>query len=271
MAVFYELGTRIVLRLHGAAALKFLNDVSTQEVAELRPGQCATTAFLTDKGRILAIARVLASEDGAYLVAEEACAAGLERAVTRVAPLAGVEVEESRWQALGFDGDVGLSKPKDEASWADSSGGILMFDEFVAPSVKDGEEHLIAAGATRDDLDDVEAKRIAAGIPRYGVDVDEDTHINETPLLEQAVSFTKGCYPGQESVARIRNLGRVKRMLRVLVLDGSATRNDDVLVEGESVGRITSAAHGRAFAVMSSDVTPGTAVTVSDLAGTVAS
>lgn len=265
MTTITALPARCVLRLTGPATLKFLHDVSTQDVAPLRPGDSALLAFLDDKGRILADARVTATDEGAIVDAEEAATDGLERAVTRIAPLAGVDVEAQRWEALRYDG---AEMPRDAldalgvlavpVSWGGSG-----FD-LLAPSLRAVRATFTEGGAAEGDLAAVEEARIAAGRPRFGVDIDAATLINETPLLTRAVSFTKGCYPGQESVARVHNLGQVRRKLRVLRLDAPVRAGDAVRVGAENVGTVTSTAGSHALAFLASDVEVASPVVVGD-------
>jgi folate-binding protein YgfZ len=281
MGTVYEIGPHVVLRLSGDAALQLVHDTSTQDVAGLRPGSSAVTAFLTDKGRLLAVARVLAGAGSAVLVAEVSSHPGLQRAVVRPAPLASVEAHEEVIDALLVeDGDrlldgLGFAVPQQKESWVESRDTLLVRDEtgdqIVFGDLRRLLEALLGAGATRGDPSALEVRRIAAGLPRFGVDVDSDTHINETPLLEQVVSFTKGCYPGQESVARVRNLGHVRRMLRVLDTDGPVSRGDEVLLNGASVGRVTSAAGGRALALIAGEIGSGARVMVGARQGLVTS
>jgi folate-binding protein YgfZ len=86
-----------------------------------------------------------------------------------------------------------------------------------------------------------ESLRIEAGTPVFGHDVDESVLLPEIPFTN-LVSDTKGCYPGQEVVVRIRDRGHVNRMLRGLVLEGDdvAPSGAEVIVDGASVGRVTS-------------------------------
>jgi folate-binding protein YgfZ len=100
------------------------------------------------------------------------------------------------------------------------------------------------------------------------VDVTEDLFVNETPLLARGVSMSKGCYPGQESVARIHNLGRIRRSLRSLRSDGgSLAAGVDVELGGAVVGRVTSAARAPdgiavGIALLASEVEPGARVRI---------
>lgn len=89
-----------------------------------------------------------------------------------------------------------------------------------------------------------EATRIAAGWPRYGIDVTDADLLNDTPLLALCTSFTKGCYRGQETVAKIANLGHARRAMVRARIEGDAVPDPgtEVLVEGAASGRVTSAA-----------------------------
>jgi folate-binding protein YgfZ len=92
--------------------------------------------------------------------------------------------------------------------------------------------------------DELELLRIRARTPRWGHEIDDRVLPAEAGLDERAISFTKGCYPGQEPVARLRYRGHANRSLRALELEGGElpARDAEVLHEGKAVGRVTSAA-----------------------------
>jgi folate-binding protein YgfZ len=94
---------------------------------------------------------------------------------------------------------------------------------------------------------DFERWRIEAAVPRWGRELDERVLPAEAGLDETHVSFTKGCYPGQEPIARQRHRGKVNRRLRVLDVQGAAEPGDELLYEGRTVGRVTSAVNGVAL------------------------
>ena len=90
--------------------------------------------------------------------------------------------------------------------------------------------------------EEFERWRIEAGIPRWGREIDESILPAEAGLDESHISFTKGCYPGQEPIARQRYRGKVNRRLRVLAIEGGVEPGDELLYEDKKVGRVTSAA-----------------------------
>jgi folate-binding protein YgfZ len=102
--------------------------------------------------------------------------------------------------------------------------------------------------------DELERLRILAGTPRWGTEIDDGMLPAEAGLDERAVSFAKGCFPGQEPVARLHSRGHVNRKLRVLELDGPARPGEAVRFEGREVGRITSAVEGFALAYVRTEV-----------------
>ena len=126
-------------------------------------------------------------------------------------------------------------------------------------------------------LEAFELLRVEAGVPAYGVDIDETNLPQEVDRTEQAICFTKGCYIGQETVARIRAYGHVNRLLRKLVLLLPTTENligRKLFRQGQEIGQITSAVKsprlGTTLAlgyVRRGHNEPGTAVDVETPAG----
>jgi folate-binding protein YgfZ len=100
---------------------------------------------------------------------------------------------------------------------------------------------------------DLERLRIEAGTPRYGHELDDRVLPAEAGLDQTHISFTKGCYPGQEPIARLHYRGHVNRQLRVLEVE-SASPGDEIEYQGKSVGRVTSAVPGLALAYVRKEV-----------------
>ena len=111
-----------------------------------------------------------------------------------------------------------------------------------------GEEALDERPAGEDANDDeVERWRIESGIPRWGYELDDSILPAEAGLEETHISFSKGCYPGQEPIARQHFRGKVNRRLRVLDTEGAAAPGDELVLGEKTVGRITSTADGVAL------------------------
>jgi len=272
---------RVVVRITGEQPLIFLHDTSTAEVGDLRAGSGALTCFLDEKGRVQAEARVLVLDLGSVLLDAEPAARGyLTGWLARIAPLSGCEIVEETVTVTALRGakaETALEfshPPVREHEHVQEHGlravrvewGLPGFDVF-------GSSFTPAARAV--DAATFEAARIAAGRPRFGVDVTDEMLVNETPLLLRAVSGTKGCYPGQESVARVQNLGRVRRRLAGLrsrdefdFRAGSA-----VTWNGEESGAVTSGARipggTVAIARLRAEVADGETVEVAGRATTV--
>src|SRR6185437_8680168 len=102
--------------------------------------------------------------------------------------------------------------------------------------------------------EELERWRIEAGIPRWGREIDELILPAEAGLDETHISFSKGCYPGQEPIARQRYRGKVNRKLRVLEVEGEASPGDELQLDGKTVGRITSAVKGLALGYVRTEV-----------------
>jgi len=272
---------RAVFSVTGERPLGYLHDVLAQDVAELTPGRGAIAAVLTANGRVAAEVRVLPLGDGVLLDAEEPARPGIIEHIARHAPLAGVDVSDAgdrfalaALRGLGSDAALaaaGLPVPgADEASVEPEGDVLIVRVVWGGPGVDLlGPPEAVAAAVARIEvrrasLADLDAARIAARRPRYGADVTEELLVNETPLLLHGVSMSKGCYPGQESVARIHNLGRVRRSIRGLRSDAPLKPGSEVLVDGgESVGRVTSAAGGSvAIALLAAQIPAGTVVRI---------
>ncbi len=102
--------------------------------------------------------------------------------------------------------------------------------------------------------EELERLRILARTPRWGAEIDDSILPAEAGLDERSISFTKGCYPGQEPVARLRHRGHANRTLRVLEVGAAARPGDEVVHEGRAVGRVTSAVPGLVLAYVRTEV-----------------
>ena len=122
-------------------------------------------------------------------------------------------------------------------------------DLIASAAERERVREALSQGFARTTEDDLEAWRVAAGVPRFGVDATEDDLPQEAGLAG-AVSFGKGCYLGQEAVAKVRNLGHPRRVLFHAEANAPVASGDAVVVDGRDAGRVTSAAtaNGRTLA-----------------------
>jgi folate-binding protein YgfZ len=228
---------RDVLRVHGPDAASYLQGQLSQDIDALDPSSSAFSLLLEPDGKLGFWLRVTRERDDAFLLDldrgwGEPLRARLERFKLRVQ----ADVELLDWScvrvALGAE-PIGLNTRFATFDWpALPAVDLLGPDIGVPPPV----DEISAA--------DYESLRIAAGVPRMGAEIDEGRIAAEAGIVDVSVSFTKGCYTGQELVARIDSRGgNVPRHLRGLALDGEPPApGDEVVVGGEVVGQVTSAA-----------------------------
>jgi folate-binding protein YgfZ len=227
-----------VVRVRGDEPLKFLDATTTQAVADLRPGLGALACLLDEKGHVLSEFRVVPLENGDVLLDGTAAAReALTGWLARVAPLSGCEVtdESSAWSCFSVRGEA----PRGEYVVHESADEIVIGVEWGLPGIDIFARSM--PPETPGAREAIEAARIDAVRPLYGVDVTSEHIVNETPLLARALSRTKGCYPGQETVAKIANLGRPRRAVAGLTGDAPVRAGAVVRAGDAEVGRITSA------------------------------
>jgi folate-binding protein YgfZ len=256
------------LRVTGEDRARFLQGLVTCDVAALEPGRGAYGFFTTIKGRILADAAVLATADALLLELPPGAGTAVREHLSKYRIADRVEFEAADDLApLAVAGPaaaevLGVTPP--EEPWASTEvevGGVpvrvvrqghLGVEGFTlwAPADRAGELAAALLERERDRLSPVgheaaEAVRIEAGVPRFGADFDADNFPQETGLGEEAVSYEKGCYLGQEVVARIHYRGGVNRGLRGLRLTppegAEPAPGAQLFHDGRPAGRLGSA------------------------------
>ncbi|HEY3070624.1 MAG TPA: hypothetical protein VGJ34_09950 [Gaiellaceae bacterium] len=228
---------RDFVRVAGPDAEDYLQRTLSNDVAALVPGESCEALLLTAKGRVIAPMRVLRrAEDDFLLLTEPGLGERVRGELVRMrfAAKAEIEPEEHRSYLL-----LGQEK-----------GGILN-EDYGMPAVEVLDQEP-PQGRTLTE-DELEALRIVAGTPRFGAEIDERVLPAEAGLVERAVSFTKGCFPGQEPIARLHYRGHANRRLRVLDVE-MAEPGTDVVWAGKAVGRVTSAVPGHALAFVRIEV-----------------
>jgi folate-binding protein YgfZ len=292
-AGLFDLSSRGRVEVSGGEAVQFLNGMLTNDVARLEEGAWMQAAFPNPQGRLVASARILRHDDVFLIDTEAATRAALLKSLgrfvlagdfrvrdltaeeplvsTALLSLQGARSREIIGAALGEKAarvERGRSAIA-SAGWGYQPLIIIRathtaedgFDIFVsastAPSVW---QSLVDAGARPAGFDALEVLRIEAGLPRYGVDASESNVVTEVLDEAESVSYTKGCYVGQEIIARIHWRGHVAKRLAGLVIEGDAgmrsggdaeassggeaetTKGASLRapVEGREVGRVTS-------------------------------
>lgn len=218
--------THELVMVEGPDARKFLQGLISQDVHTLQAGRASRSFLLSPQGKLRALLWVFASDDRIGLITEagqgERVAADLAHYKIRVKVVIARPVPVSQVIGAGSERYGGIFSPLGTLDRA------FVWDLLV---------DLPTLG-----LDAWERIRIELGEPKMGVDVDERTIPQESGLVEEAVSFTKGCFLGQELVARIDSRGHVNRHLRSLDLEQAVVVPAQVTEGGEEVGQLTSLA-----------------------------
>jgi folate-binding protein YgfZ len=248
------------LALSGAEAREALSAVVTNEIESLAPGQGCLAACCTAKGRMLGDLRVLATEDELLIDIERCALQPIFDVIRRGlvgydAELHKRTLETNLFSLLGplsraIAGAASLGPDEDDNEAAELDGQpvrLIATDHGVdvlcsAESAAAVRAALLASGAVEAGEQLAELARIESGRPRFGVDLDETVIPEEGGLNDRAVSFTKGCYVGQETIARLHYRGRPNRRLCSLKLSGEAELGDSLRTEEREVGTLTSVA-----------------------------
>ena len=213
---------RAFLRVAGPDAEDYLQRLVSNDVEALEPGGACDALLLTPKARVIAPLRVLRRGEEDFLLLTEPELGGTVRdQLLRTRFAAKVEVE-----------------PEQHESW------LVLGGEEVLDERPDGDE----VGE-----EELERWRIEGAIPRWGREIDDRVLPAEAGLDETHISFTKGCYPGQEPIARQHYRGKVNRRLRVLEV-ADAQPEDEIRAGEKVVGRVTSAVSGLALGYLRVDV-----------------
>lgn len=295
-----DLSERGVLEVAGPPRQSFLQGMLSNDIVALRPGQGCRAAFLTPKGGVRALLRVLVDEMIVTLETDAGRVAPLQAALERHRVAAPVRFAARETAVLAVVGPragavlsaAGCALPPDapESHVTATLGGqslprvvraldlprggiVLHAPPQQAPDVF---ELLRAAGARPVGREALDALRVEALRPWYGSDLSEANLLHETGLLTECHSPTKGCYVGQEIVARLSARGgHVNKALRGLRLSAPARAGDAITADAREVGRVTTAAVSPRLGpialgyVQRSHFAPGTAVEVGGAAASV--
>ena len=219
---------RAYLRVAGPDAADFLQRMVSNDVIA---NERCDALLLTPKARVIAPLRIVRrAPDDFLLLTEPELGDVVRTQLARARFAAKVEIE-----------------PEQHDSWLVLDGDEVLDERPEGPEASE---------------EDVERWRIESRIPRWGREVDDSILPAEAGLEETHISFGKGCYPGQEPIARQHYRGKVNRRLRVLELDGGAEPGDELTLDGKTVGRITSAVDGVALGYVRTEVPEHARLTV---------
>ena len=266
-AALVDLATRGVLEVAGPAPvrLKFLQGMLTNDVAGRAPGQGCRAAQLSARGSVLALVRVLVEKDVVVLETDFDRLQPLQKALEHyrvAAPVRFAVRPASVLALLGPGAEAVLRRAGVEPAPAEAEShcvaafggqptrvaraGDLPGGGFVLHTAPEAAvaawQALLSAGARPVGYDALDVRRVEAIRPWWGDDVTEENLLHETGLVAECASFTKGCYVGQEIVARLdARGGNVNKALRGLRLEGPGASGASVTVGGQDVGRVTTA------------------------------
>jgi folate-binding protein YgfZ len=265
------------LRLTGGEAADYLQGQVTNDVEALVPGGGCYATLLTPKGQIVADMRILRGADFIWVDAEPRSIPALVRNAAMYSIGRDVQTTDvgDAYAILSLVGPdaravLDLAPADEEHAWVEGEHGMYVatdagVDVICPAGDADGVRAALGVEATGEEA--AECLRIERGRPRLGYEIAGGVIPQEAGLNERAVSFTKGCYVGQETVARLHYKGKPNRHLRGLRLTEPAATGDEVSSGERVVGRIGTAAvspvHGPiAMAVLRREVAPGDGVTV---------
>jgi tRNA-modifying protein YgfZ len=213
---------RSYVRVKGPAAEEFLDRMLSNDVAALGPGEACEALLLTAKARVIApLVAVRRAHDDYLLLTEPELGERVRAELLRARLASKVEVEPEEHTSHVVFGGEGIPT----LDYGEAAAEVL--DGELAPTLAPEELELL---------------RVRAGTPAWGKEIDDRVLPAEAGLTERAVSFTKGCYPGQEPIARLHYRGHANRGLRVLELADVPEREAELAYEGKIVGRVTSVA-----------------------------
>jgi folate-binding protein YgfZ len=226
----------------GSDALDWLDDLVTADLSDLAPGRARQSLFLSPTGGVRASFTVAVPRGSLVLIQDPSQPAPIQQLLEPYVLASDVVLEDQTddFAVFAFPGRTELP-------------GTAGTDRST-PSVLGGGVDVVGAGEDHDALlrslsgeytqvgdEVVEDWRIRAGLPRFGVDALEGDLPQESGLYG-AVSRQKGCFPGQEAVAKVDSLGHPRRVVLALEANGPASPGDMVMLDGSEVGQITSAA-----------------------------
>ena len=240
-----------LIEVRGNDSRSFLNGILTQDIKTLPYGKGAYACLCTPKGKILADLFCYAAEDHFKLECHKNLKGKILELLSRYVLIQKVSLQDlsQEWGGVGI---LGSESPSFIQTHFPKSSGIIYKLQWGYPCFEFWmkKEHLLSFQASFQEKlalpfiskEEQEILRIESKTPLYGVDMNENT-IPQEANLSQALNFKKGCYIGQETIARLQNLGHVNKQLVLLKIDGESALDKEskiVTQDGKEIGFITS-------------------------------
>lgn len=233
-----DLSARSRLLLKGADRKRFLHGQVTNDVNKLAVGQGCYAAIVSAKGKIESDVYIWCLDDALLLDFEPGLTQKIATRFEKYVIADDVQIEDAAAQYSMFTVQGREASPPVHGGgyvFPNARGTPKGFDVFVPA----GDRVDLPGQRCSDEA--LEIVRIEAGLPRFGVDMDETNLAPEAGIEARAISYTKGCYIGQEVISRIRTYGQVAKALRGLKCETLPTPGDKLFAQGKEVGYVTSA------------------------------
>jgi tRNA-modifying protein YgfZ len=263
--------------VRGAEAADFLQGQVSNDVEGLAPGRGCYATILNHKGKLRTDLRVLRGPDWFWIDTEAIGTAVVRHMLQTYSLGRDVQWEEVDRPLLslvgpGADAVAEPVPPAEEHSFAEGDAGLWVRTDLGVDLIADGDPALDVEEVPEEV---VECLRIESGRPRLGLDMDADTIPQEAGINERAIDFEKGCYVGQETVARLHYRGKPNRHLRGLLLSEPVERGAEITLGERVVGRVGSICVSPrlgpiALALVRREASPGDTVAVGGVEARVA-
>lgn len=255
------------LRFSGEQDAWFLHQILTQDFESMQVGEARDAAQLTAHGRMVGYLEFLRTDTGFFAHFEPSLKETYPEQIQRYVFATRVEIAD-------VSSEMGLILVAGD-DWADAAGAVegglihptrslgapAGYVWVPAARTTDAIDALVAAGGRAAEEDELERIRISNGAPRWGAEMNTKTIPQEAGIDAWAIHFEKGCYVGQEAMAKIQFRGKVNRRL-VRLKGEELTAGADVYESGTKVGRVTSAGVGDALAILKHTIEKGTELDV---------
>jgi folate-binding protein YgfZ len=266
---FADRSERGKLRFTGPQRAWFLHQILTQSFEDIQPGEERDAALLTPHGRMIGYLEACATDEAILCHFESSLIDTLPDAIRKYVLATDIRIDDvtdemglllvggSSWRAAEEEVDgVHVLQPTRSVG-ADAAYVWTQRDEIEGLI-----DRLQKRGFERASESDLEASRVAAGVARWGFDMDEKTIPQEAGIDEWAIHYSKGCYVGQEAMSKIHFRGKPNRRLARVEADSELQRGAEVLIEGKKIGSVTSVAGTSGLAIVRHDIEAGAAVEI---------